>query len=119
MWSGCAGSRTCQPPGVASKWTFGVYQGGNRPRWSKPTNHQKPTRRDHRGWSPHKTASPNKLAKPKHPANRIFVTSGELGTNAMHPSGKRSMDINKCQKFKAMPDRNTRADTAVPPYAEI
>jgi hypothetical protein len=38
MWSGCAGSRTFQPPGVASKWTFGGCQGGHRPRWSSSTN---------------------------------------------------------------------------------
>lgn len=37
IWSGCAGSRTFQPPGVASKSTFGVCQGGNRPRWSSQT----------------------------------------------------------------------------------
>jgi hypothetical protein len=38
MWSGCAGSRTCQPPGGATKWTFGGCHGGNRLRWSIPTN---------------------------------------------------------------------------------
>ena len=38
MTNGCAGSRTFQPPGVASKWTFGGCQGGHRPRWSIPTN---------------------------------------------------------------------------------
>ena len=38
MWSGCAGSRTCQPPGVGSKCSFGGCQGGHRPRWSSPTN---------------------------------------------------------------------------------
>ena len=34
MWSGCAGSRTFQRPGVASQSTFGVWQGGHRHRWS-------------------------------------------------------------------------------------
>ena len=46
-------------------------------------------RRDHRGWSPHKTASRNEQAKPNRAANRIFITSGEIGTHAMHPPGKR------------------------------
>ena len=43
MTSGCAGSRTCQPPGIASKWTFGVCQGGHRHRWSNQTNRYKMT----------------------------------------------------------------------------
>jgi hypothetical protein len=54
-------------------------------------------RRDHRGWSTHMAALRDKPAKPKHPAIRIFVTSGEIGTNAMHPPGKRSIAINKWQ----------------------
>ena len=54
-------------------------------------------RRDHRGWSPHKTASRNEQAKPNRAPNVIFITSGEIGTHAMHPPGKRSIDINKCQ----------------------
>jgi hypothetical protein len=78
----------------------------------------KQARGDHRGWSPHKTTSRDKPAKPNHPAIRSFVTSGEIGTNAMHPPGKRSIGINKWQKVKAIPNRNTRADTAVRPYAE-
>ena len=53
-------------------------------------------RRDHRGWSPHKTALRNEQAKPNRAANRIFITSGEIGTHAMHPPGKRSMDISNC-----------------------
>ena len=52
-------------------------------------------RRDHRGWAPHKTALRNEQAKPNRAANRIFITSGEIGTHAMHPPGKRSIDINK------------------------
>jgi hypothetical protein len=50
--------------------------------------------RDHRGWSPHMDASRDKPAKPNHPAIRSFVTSGEIGTNAMHPPAKRSIGIN-------------------------
>ncbi len=38
MWSGCAGSRTFQPPGMVNQWTFGGCQGGHRQRWSKSTN---------------------------------------------------------------------------------
>ena len=89
LGSGCAGSRTFQPTGGASQESFGVCQGGHRPRWSKPADRQKTTHRDHRGWSTHKKASRNKPAKPKPVPNRIFVTSGEIGAHAMHPPGKR------------------------------
>ena len=98
MWSGWAGSRTFQPTGVASKGTFGGFQGGHRPRWSKATARQEKTRRDHRGWSTHTAASRGKSAKPNPAPNGIFVTSGEIGTNAMHPPGKRSIDINNGQR---------------------
>jgi hypothetical protein len=63
-------------------------------------------------------ASRDKPAKPNPVPNGSFITSGEIGTNAMHPPGKRSIGINKCQKFKAIPNRKARADTAVRPYAE-
>ena len=43
MWSGCAGSRTFQPADFVSQWTFGVWQGGHRPRWSKPTDRYQTT----------------------------------------------------------------------------
>jgi hypothetical protein len=52
------------------------------------------SRRDHRGWSPHMAASRNKQAEPNQTPNGNFVISGEIGTNAMHPPGKRSMNIN-------------------------
>ena len=83
--------------GSASKWTFGVCQGGYRPRWSKATDRQEIIRRDHRGWSTHRTASHDRPAKPNRAPNGIFVTSGEIGTNAMHPPGKFIIDINKQQ----------------------
>ena len=54
---------------------------------SRPS--KKTTHCDHRGWSPHIAASRDKPAKPKYPPNGIFITSGEIGTNAMHPPGKR------------------------------
>ena len=95
MWSGCAGSRSFLPSGVASQQSFGVYQGGHRPRWSYPTDHYQTTRRDHRGWSTHTAASRDKPAKPNQAHTGICATSGEIGTNAMHPPGKRSIDINK------------------------
>jgi hypothetical protein len=57
----------------------------------------KQTRRDHRGWSTHMAASRDKPAKQKHPAIGSFITSGELGTNAMHPPGKRSICIKRWQ----------------------
>ena len=49
------------------------------------------------------------------------LTSGDIGAHAMHPPGKRSIDINKGQNHhdKAYWHRYTRADTAVRPYAEI
>ncbi len=80
-------------PEVVSQGSFGGCQGGYRPRWSSQTNRHQKARRDHRGWSPHIATTRNKPAKPKHPVIRIFVTSGEIGTNAMHPPGKRSIDI--------------------------
>ncbi len=55
------------------------------------------TRRDHRGWSTHTVASRDKPAKPNRPRNGIFVTSGEIGTNAIHPPGERIIDVNKQQ----------------------
>ena len=94
MWSGCAGSRTFQQPGVACKGSLGGWQGGHRRRWSKPTVRQEITRRDHRGWSTHRTALRDKPAKPNQALNGNFVTSGEIGANAMHPPGKRSVYIN-------------------------
>jgi hypothetical protein len=39
------------------------------------------------------TASRDKPAKPNPAPNGSFITSGEIGTNAMHPPGERSMDI--------------------------
>jgi hypothetical protein len=40
-------------------------------------------------------ASRNKPAKPNPASNRNFIPSGEIGTHAMHPPGKRSIDIDK------------------------
>ncbi len=73
---------------------------------------------DHRGWSTHTVALRDKTAKPNQAPSGIFVTSGEIGTNAMHPPGKRSIGINKFQNHEAIPNRYARADTAVRPYAE-
>ena len=64
------------------------------------------------------TASRNTPAKPNRATNGIFITSGEIGTNAMHLPGKRSIDINNWQKQKAILNRYARADTAAGPYAE-
>ena len=36
-------------------------------------------------------------SKPSQVPNGIFITSGEIGTNAMYPPGKRSIDINNWQ----------------------
>jgi hypothetical protein len=54
----------------------------------------------HRGWSTHIATSRNKPAKPNQAPNGIFITSGEIGTNAMHPPGKRSININIKIKVK-------------------
>ena len=94
MWSGGAGSRSFQPAGVASQQSFGVYQGGHRPRWSYPANRYQTTRRDHRGWSTHTAASRDRPAKPNREPNGIFIPSGEIGTHAMHPPGERITNIN-------------------------
>ena len=40
------------------------------------------------------TSQRNKPAKPNPAPNGSFITSGEIGTNAMHPPGKRSISIN-------------------------
>ena len=63
-------------------------------------------------------ASRDRKAKPNPAPNGIFITSGELGTNAMHPPGKRNISINKLQKVKANPNRYVREGTAALPYAE-
>ena len=64
------------------------------------------------------TRSRNKPAKPNQAPNAIFITSGEIGTNAMHPPGKRRMDINNWQNQKAILNRYARAGAAAGPYAE-
>ena len=60
----------------------------------------------------------NKSAKPNRAPIRIFVASGEIGTNAMHPPGKRSIGINSWQYHEAIPNRYARAGAAAGPYAE-
>ena len=62
--------------------------------------------RDHRGWSPHTVALCDNAAKPNQGQDGNFVTSGEIGTNVMHPPGERSIGINKC-RFR----RETRGRT--------
>jgi hypothetical protein len=49
------------------------------------------------------TASRDTPAKPNHRQNGMFITSGEIGTNAMHPPGKRSMDINRIDENALTP----------------
>jgi hypothetical protein len=62
--------------------------------------------------------SRDKPAKPKHPAIGSFITSGELGTIAMHLPGKRSIGITKWQNHKALLNRNAREGAAALPYTE-
>ena len=64
------------------------------------------------------TRSRNKPAKPNPAPNGSFITSGEIGTNAMHTPGKRSIDINTWQKQKVILNRYTRTGAAASPYAE-
>ncbi len=63
-------------------------------------------------------ASRDRPAKPNRVQNGIFVTSGEIGTSAMHPPGKRSICINNWQNHDATPNRYARAGAAAGPYAE-
>ena len=67
---------------------------GRAPSTMVLSNKSMPNRpsRDHRGWSPHMTASRDTPAKPNQAPNENFLTSGEIGTNAMHTPGKRSIE---------------------------
>ena len=67
-------------------------------------------RRDHRRWSPHMEASRNEQAKPNPSHNGIRVSSGEIGTHAIHPPGKRSIDINKSHFHTETRIRTQRPD---------
>jgi hypothetical protein len=68
---------------------------------------------DGRPTSPHHAT--NQQSRNKH-QNGIFITSGEIGTDAMHPPGKRTnMNV---KAHTANQIRYTREDTAALPYAE-
>ena len=69
--------------------------------------------RDHRGWSPHMTASRDKPAKPNQAPNGSFITSGEIGTNAMHPPGERSIGINKSHFRTDTRGRTRRSEDSI------
>jgi hypothetical protein len=56
--------------------------------------------------------------EPNQVPNGISITSGEIGTHAMHLPGERSIDINNWQKQKAILNRHARAGAAAGPYAE-
>ena len=93
MWSGCAGSRTFQPADFVSHWTFGVWQGGHHPRWSKPTDRYQTTQsRPSRMVAPHgritrQTSKAEKSTKSgfsSHPAR-------SAKTRCIHPASGRTL----------------------------
>ena len=109
MLSGRAASRTGQLSDTASQHPFGGWQGGCHPRWQYPRPQSEmitPTIGDGRPtWPPDVTAKPSQTER----STGFRVTSGDLGThamhpprkresigtNAMHPPGTRIIDINK------------------------
>ena len=111
MWSEWAASRTGQRSDTASQHPFGGWQGGHHPRWQYPPPQSEmitPAIWDGRPtWPPDVTAKPSRTER----STGFRVTSGDLGTHAMHPprkresigthamhpSGKRIIHINKCQ----------------------
>jgi hypothetical protein len=112
MWSGWAVSRTGQLSDTASQHPFGGWQGGHHPRWQYPPPQPEmitPAIWDGRPtWPPDVTAKPSRTDR----STGFRVTSGEIGThamhpprkresigtNAMHPPGTRIIDINKRPK---------------------
>ena len=97
MWSEWAASRTGQRSDTASQHPFGGWQGGHHPRWQYPPPQPEmitPAIGDGRpAWPPGVTAKPSRTER----STGFRVTSGDLGTHAMHPPGKRNIHINKCQ----------------------
>ena len=89
MWSGWAASRTGQLSDTASQHPFGGWQGGHHPRWQYPPPQSEmitPTIGDGRPtWPPDVTAKPSRTER----STGFRVTSGDLGTHAMHPPRKR------------------------------
>ena len=89
MWSGWAASRTGQLSDTASQHPFGGWQGGHHPRWQYPPPQSEmitPTIGDGRPtWPPGVTAKPSRTER----STGFRVTSGDLGTHAMHPPRKR------------------------------
>ena len=97
MWSEWAASRTGQRSDTASQHPFGGWQGGHHPRWQYPPPQSEmitPAIGDGRPtWPPDVTAKPSRTEG----STGFRVTSGDLGTHAIHPPRKRSFDINKWQ----------------------
>ena len=89
MWSGWAASRTGQLSDTASQHPFGGWQGGHHPRWQYPPPQSEmitPAIGDGRPtWPPDVTAKPSRTEG----STGFRVTSGDLGTHAMHPPRKR------------------------------
>ena len=89
MWSGWAASRTGQLSDTACQHPFGGWQGGHHPRWQYPPPQSEmitPTIGDGRPtWPPNDTAKPSRTER----STGFRVTSGDLGTHAMHPPRKR------------------------------
>ena len=112
MTSGRAASRTGQLSDTAGQHPFGGWQGGHHPRCQYPPPQSEmitPAIWDGRPtWPPDVTAKPSRTER----STGFRVTSGDLGThamhpprkresigtNAMHPPGTRIIDINKRPK---------------------
>ena len=94
MSSGWAASRTGQLSDTASQHPFGGWQGGHHPRWQYPPPQSEmitPAIGDGRPtWPPDVTAKPSRTER----STGFRVTSGDLGTHAMHPPRKCSNNIN-------------------------
>jgi len=81
----------------------------------------------HRGWSTHAATDRYRKAKPNQKVSGFCVTSGDLGTYAMHPRRKRNTRLirhlqnHQPSTINHQPatNRYARADTAVRPYAEV
>ena len=120
MRSGWAASRTGQLSDTASQLTFGVCQGGHRPRWTRTvpqTISIEATIGDGRPtWKHRATNKPSRTER----ATGFRVPSGDLGTHAMHlPTRAVTRFLRDRHHHNIQPVRfPVRAGTAARPYAE-
>ena len=125
MWSEWAASRTGQRSDTASQHPFGGWQGGHHPRWQYPPPQSEmitPTIGDGRPtWPPDVTVKPSRTER----STGFRVTSGDLGTHAMHPPRKResigthAMHPPRKRRTNGKTESKAREGVAALPYAEI